>query len=134
MDTRSSVKADQWTTDTPPLSSVLGPPQATPPRGGQPDVVDVEAHPDPVILGDAMIEAAMAGATNLGDTTIEAATDVVNCTSSPQMTLAKRRLKHFTERIRKRRQPPLLELPRDDTAYGRYAPPTLPTRSKQIVT
>jgi hypothetical protein len=88
--------------------------------------MDAEVRLDPVILGDAMIKAVMAGVTNLGDTMIEATTDVVNRTLSPQTTLAERCLKGFTERIIKRRQPPLLELPGNDTAYGRYAPPTLP--------
>jgi hypothetical protein len=62
-------------------------------------------------------------ATTLGDATIVAMMDGVNHTPSTQMTLVDRRLKRFTERITKRRQPPLLEPPRDDTAIGEWAPP-----------
>ena len=76
--------------------------------------MDARALPDPVLVG--------------------AATDTINRTSSPQMTSADRRLKCFTERITKVRQPPLLELSRDDTAHnGRTPPAWLPKRSKQIV-
>ena len=65
---------------------------------------------------------------------VTTATDTVNRTSSPQMISADRRLKSFTERITKVRQPPLLELPRDDTAHnGRTPPAWLPKKSKQIV-
>ena len=65
---------------------------------------------------------------------VTTATDTVNRTSSPQMTSADRRLKCFTERIRKVRQSPLLELPRDDTSHnGRTPPAWLRKRSKQIV-
>jgi len=58
--------------------------------------MDAKVCPDPVILGDATIKAVMAGATNLGDTMIKAATDVVNRTLSPQTTSAERCRKHFT--------------------------------------
>jgi hypothetical protein len=93
--------------------------------------MDAEVRPDPVILGDTTIKAVTAGATNLGDTTIEAAMDVVNRTLSPQTTSAERCLKCFTERITKRRQLPLLELSGDDTAYGKYAPPTHPCEASR---
>ena len=33
VDTYSPAKVAQWTTDTPPLSPMQGPPQVTPPRG-----------------------------------------------------------------------------------------------------
>lgn len=39
---------------------------------------------------------------------------------------------HFTEQITKLRQSPLLELPGDDLAYGKFALPMLPMRSKWI--
>jgi hypothetical protein len=69
--------------------------------------VDAEAHLDPPLVG----------AATLGDATVVAATDIVNHTPSPQMTSIDRRLKRFTERVIKARQPPLLELPGDDI-YG----------------
>jgi hypothetical protein len=55
-----------------------------------------------------------------------------NRTPSPQMTSADRRLKRFTERVNKAMQPPLLELPRDDTTHGGRAPPAFPKRRKRI--
>jgi hypothetical protein len=61
-----------------------------------------------------------------------ATADDVNRTPSPQMTLADRCVKHFIERITKRRQLPLLKLPRDDMALGGCAPPSLPKRSRWI--
>ena len=61
-----------------------------------------------------------------------AATDTVDRTPSPQMTSADRCLKRFTERITKRKQLSLLELPGYDTAHNGCAPPTFPTRSKRI--
>jgi len=68
----------------------------------------------------------------MGDATVVAAMDADDRTPSSQMTSADRRLKSFTERITKAKQPPLLELPEDDTTnYGR-ALFTLPKRSKQI--
>jgi hypothetical protein len=58
-------------------------------------------------------------ANNRADMTIVAATDDdVNRTPLPQTTSADRHLKHFTKRITKRRQPPLLELHRDETALA----------------
>ena len=50
----------------------------------------------------------------------------------PQTTSANRRLKRFTERVTKARQPPLLELPRVDTAHAGRTPPALPRRSRRI--
>jgi hypothetical protein len=55
----------------------------------------------------------------------------VNRTPPPQTTSTDRRLKRFTERITKMRQPPILELPIDDV-HGGHAPPMIPTRSKRI--
>jgi hypothetical protein len=52
----------------------------------------------------------------------------------PQTTLAERRLKRFTERVTKPRQPPLLELPGDVAALSGCAPPSLPKRSRWIAT
>jgi hypothetical protein len=68
------------------------------------------------------------GPSTLGDATSEAATDTVNRTLA-QTTSAERRLKRFTKRIS---QQPLLELPIEDTSYGRYALPSFSTRSKRI--
>jgi hypothetical protein len=62
--------------------------------------------------------------------TVAAATDDVNRTPSPQTTSADRRLKCFTERVTKARQPPLLDLPRDEATCPT---PSLPKRSRQIV-
>ena len=122
MDSRSPMKTAQWTTDSPPLSPVQGPPQVTPPRRGQPDIVDAEACPDPALVG----------AATSGDTTVVATMDAVNRTPSPQTTFASKRLKRFTERITKVRQPPLLELPEDNTTNDGRALFALPKRSKQI--
>jgi hypothetical protein len=66
----------------------------------------------------------------LGDATVVATTDDVNRTPSPTSTGG--RLKRFTRRITKPRQPSLLEL-LDVTADGRRTPPVLPKRSRQIV-
>jgi hypothetical protein len=79
--------------------------------------MDAEACPDPALVGAAAS----------GDATVVDATDAINHTTSPQT-----RLEHFTERITKAKQPPLLELPGDDTTHGGRAPPMLPKRSKRI--
>ena len=61
------------------------------------------------------------------DTTIVAATDDdVNCTPSSQTTSIDRHLKRFTKRITKRRQPPLLELPEDETTLADMHRPRSP--------
>jgi hypothetical protein len=62
-----------------------------------------------------------------------ATTDDFNRTPSPQRTSAHKRLKRFTERVTKARQPPLLGLPDDKAALGGHATPSLPKRSKRIV-
>jgi hypothetical protein len=61
-----------------------------------------------------------------------AAADANNHTPSPQTTSADRHLKSFTERITKARQPPLLELPGDDTTNDGRALFVHPKRSKRI--
>jgi hypothetical protein len=71
------------------------------------------------------------GATTLGDAMIMVATD--SRTPSPKMTSADRRVKRFAEQITKRRQSPLLELPRNETALGGRASPSLPKRRRRIV-
>jgi hypothetical protein len=48
------------------------------------------------------------------------------------MTSVDRRLKRFTERVTKARQPPLLELLGDEATLGGRAPPSLPKRSRWI--
>lgn len=86
-----------------------------PPQGGQPGVVEDEARSSSLLSG--------ANVATPHRPMIDVATDAVNHT----------RLKHFTDRITKRRQPPLLELPEDSLAYDRYTPHAVPTQSKQIV-
>jgi hypothetical protein len=115
VDTRSPVKTAQWMTDSPSPSHVQGPPQVTLSPMGQPGIMDVLVR----------------AATSEG-ATIVAATDVVNNTPSPQTDSADCRLKSFIERLTKARQPPLLELPGDDSSTDRRPPPTLPKRSRRI--
>ena len=93
------------------MSPVLELPQFTP---------LVETCPDPALVR----------AATPGDATVVAITDAVNRTPSPQMTSADIRLRRFTERVTKARQPPLLELSGVDTAHDGRAPPVLPKRSK----
>lgn len=109
----------------PPLLPMQGQAPATLPRGGQtsdiPLGTDVSTPPWP--MSPAMTNAEE---TTLGGAAIMVAMDDVNHTPSPHTTSADRHIKRFTKRITKRRQPPLLELPRDDTALGERAPPLLP--------
>jgi hypothetical protein len=53
------------------------------------------------------------GPTTLGDAMTEAEVDIVDRNPSPQATSAETCLKHFTERVTKARQLPLLELPHE---------------------
>lgn len=89
---------------SPPLTPVHGQPQGTQPWDAEacssdilPDA-DAATPPRPISLA-----LANAGENNLGDVTIEAATDDVNHTPSSQATSAERRLKSFIERVTKRR-------------------------------
>jgi hypothetical protein len=86
-----------------------------PPRERQADAVDAEACPersDAITLG--------ADVATPPEWTIVATTDDVNCTPSPQTSSADRRLKRFTERVTRARQPPLLELPDSGTGHSSY--------------
>jgi uncharacterized protein with von Willebrand factor type A (vWA) domain len=85
-------------------------------------VVDVEAGLDPQLVR----------AATSGGATLVAATDAVNNTPSPQTDSADSRLKSFIERVMKARQPPLLELPKDDSTPDRRPPAALPKRSRRI--
>jgi hypothetical protein len=101
-----------------------GQPLVMPPRERQADIVDAKACPersDAITLG--------ADAATPPRWTIVAATDDVNRTPSPQTTSADRRLRRFTERVTKARQPPLLELPGDDMALGGRAPLSIPSKA-----
>jgi len=49
-------------------------------------------------------------------------------------TISKHTKNFITYRVTKARQPPLLELPGDETALGRRAPPLLPKQSRRIAT
>jgi hypothetical protein len=75
---------------------------------------------------------ALVGAATPRDATLVAASDAASRTPPPQTTSANRRLKHFTERVTKARQTPLLELPGVDTAHAGRTPPALPKRSRRI--
>ena len=71
---------------------------------------------------EAHLDLALVGAATPGHTTVVASMDTVNRTSSPHTTSTNRRLKRFTERVTKVRQPLLLELPGDDATHGGRAP------------
>jgi hypothetical protein len=70
-------------------------------HGRLPGVVDAEAHSSNILPGEDLATPlrpspalAYAEPTTVGDATIEAAMDVINCTPSPQTISAERRLKH----------------------------------------
>jgi hypothetical protein len=79
----------------------------------------------------ALPDLALVGIATLEDATVGAATDTVNRTSSPHMSSTDRCLKCFTERITKVRQPPLLDLPGDDTTHGGRTLPALAPQEEQ---
>jgi hypothetical protein len=137
-----SQELAQLTPQPQPLPSALGPAlpdveamqQASPSHPASPRP-SRSISPRRLVFDGLDVDAPAAGAQDaLGVALHTPPRNAGQCTPPPPANSesARRRFKTFADKITKPRPPPLLPLPVEDTTYGRFTSPYLPSRSRRI--